>query len=135
MECSKRVDVKGGACLAASRQCSCKVIFVDALGNPWCKRHAPDDERRAMIEKMARVKADASIVFDVSDLTGFSATASLAKIVAENGGDDEMNPRELSALRTCPIGGKVNMGIGGGFVTFIRIDDTACATAQGGVIS
>jgi hypothetical protein len=56
MECSKRVDVKGGACLAASRQCACKVVYVDAMGRGWCKRHEPDTERKALIDQIAKVE-------------------------------------------------------------------------------
>lgn len=57
MVCSKRVDVAGGACLAASRNCSRKVVYVDALGKPWCKCHQPDDERKALIAQIAAVEA------------------------------------------------------------------------------
>lgn len=66
---------------------------------------------------------DDSIFFDISDLCGDDPAGhpSLAQIIADNGGESEMDPDELAALRACPIGGKVNMGIGGGYVTFVRV--------------
>ena len=57
LECSKTVEVKGGQCLAAARKCAFKVVYVDALGRPWCKRHEPDDERKVVIAQIAAVEA------------------------------------------------------------------------------
>lgn len=59
--------------------------------------------------------------FDISDLAGPGRPVSLASILRENGGARGMDPDELRQLRTCKVGGKVNLGIGGGFVTFVRV--------------
>lgn len=59
--------------------------------------------------------------FDISDLAGPGAPVSLATIIRDNGGAAEMDPAELRRLRACKVGGKVNLGIGGGHVTFVRV--------------
>jgi len=46
MTCHKTVNNPGGQCLAATRNCSCKVVYVDALGRGWCRRHEPDEETK-----------------------------------------------------------------------------------------
>lgn len=69
-------------------------------------------------------QTDDSIFFDVTDLAGETDAMghpSLAEIIADNGGEEGMEPDELAALRACPVGGNVNMGIGGGYVVFTRV--------------
>jgi hypothetical protein len=51
--CFHRVDVHGGSCLSASRNCACKVVYVDCFGRGWCKRHQPDEETRERWNKIA----------------------------------------------------------------------------------
>jgi hypothetical protein len=46
--CHKTVDVRGGAAMAGVRNCSGKVVYTDHQGRGWCKRHEPDDERKAI---------------------------------------------------------------------------------------
>jgi hypothetical protein len=55
-ECHKRVDVRGGAGYAASRNCAGKVVYVDPMGRGWCKRHEPDEETKERWVKIATVK-------------------------------------------------------------------------------
>lgn len=59
--------------------------------------------------------------FDISHLSGDRQPVSLATILRENGGAQGMDPDELARLRACKVGGRVNLGIGGGHVTFVRV--------------
>lgn len=55
IQCSKIVEVRGGQALAASRNCSGKVVYIDPMGRGWCKRHEPDEERKSVWEKIAKI--------------------------------------------------------------------------------
>lgn len=58
--------------------------------------------------------------FDLSDLSGDAEPCSLADFLGVN---QECPPdeSEVEALRSCPVAGTVNLGIGGGFVTVRRV--------------
>lgn len=51
--CHKTVNQRGGQCGAATRNCACKVVYVDHLGRGWCRRHQPDAETRERWNKIA----------------------------------------------------------------------------------
>lgn len=59
--------------------------------------------------------------FDTSNLSGLHTPFSLASILRDNGGARNMEADELHQLRTCRIGGRVNLGVGRGHVTFVRV--------------
>ena len=63
---------------------------------------------------------DAARMFDLADLTGDHAPCSIADFLDCN---QECPPdaSEVSDLRSCELGGTVNLGIGGGFVMAIRV--------------
>ena len=69
---------------------------------------------------------DYGTLFDMSELDGtpgdppLSLAAFLA-INSEENGCTPPDPSEVDELRACPVGGKVNLGIGGGFVTVTRV--------------
>lgn len=56
--CFKMVEVRGGQVLAATRNCSGKVVYVDHLGRGWCKRHEPDSERKKAWAEIARAQSE-----------------------------------------------------------------------------
>ena len=56
IKCHKLVDVRGGAGYAVSNNCKCKVVYVDPMGRGWCKRHQPDEDRKAAWAAIASTK-------------------------------------------------------------------------------
>lgn len=54
-QCTKLVNVRGGQAMAATRQCSGKVVYTDHLGRGWCRRHQPDAETRERWRKIGEV--------------------------------------------------------------------------------
>jgi hypothetical protein len=63
---------------------------------------------------------DTTTLFDLSNLSGDSTPVSISEFLKVNE-ECPPDPSELADLRACPVGGTVNLGIGGGFVTVRRV--------------
>ncbi len=67
--------------------------------------------------------SDSTKLFDMSALDAGEpiSLAEFLRINSEENGCTPPDPSEVDELRACPVGGTVNLGIGGGFVTVRRV--------------
>ena len=78
--CYKTVDVRGGQGLAATRNCACKVVYVDPQGRGWCRRHEPDDETKERWAKIAQPRCSSCLVNEADPHDGICDVCRLTEL-------------------------------------------------------